>query len=799
MEFRELRIPDNDEVLATLINARRDLLRVLTESDNFEYANGTRAAAAAPAQSSPPPPSQPAREPETGLRYMLAMRQLDCEIGRLRSPRLIDIAPGADVKPDILKDLLKVDVPDVRKSVDRARDALKTLTAVATIADAAKLLDAQDACEHAIGWIAMVEERCKGEQLHLDVKHEPREVDFVPFRPGNGISIYEFFQRFEDWARGQMSQDYKANVLYNRHLDFSVTDGNKELEDAKGNYPAMKSLLVEKWGNVDTVCDQYLDGIKKVALPSDPKDKAGLLTYVKNAYSKLVTLTKLEIERGQPVPGLADYYLSNHFLKKVHRVLPEEMGSEFLMKLQENGENYHLMKGRVYMDRIISMLRCYYKSLEIMLEEPNSKPDAVNVVAATPDYASSCSSDGQVDTPIRTKRKRKKKPKPPVENQAELKTPVTAVSADSPADSAQHAMGRFEEREYASVGLSHFAPSIGSGPEAAHAEACGPRWACPGKGYDKPPQLTVPVVAANAANSAQSAGQKTKASPACLVQNGSMSANMLNMNGCALQRDDPPTRPVIHPPLQLHQRTEPSQASVLADFEGRIRKLEDELARLRTQSSYQELESCAAKPEASSKTADAACQTEPVPTTAREAPAATTVTKKDAGCNAGSSDSEVENIINEDQTQSSQHIKPRRRRKPRKNRSRGARARAKAAAALALLENSLIEGVSVIPDRRILSIGHTSEAGDASISVVECAALDGLTKDTSVSTIGASQELTTDVGFAVAARDKNQAVLHAWTSPSSCKPQATWVNMGDLFRFVMVMLVWNMLLTPVLA
>jgi len=166
MEFRELRIPDDDEVLTTLINARRDLLRVLTESDNIEYANGTRAAAAAPAQSSPPPPSQPAREPETGLRYMLAMRQLDCEIGRLRSPRLIDIAPGADVKPDILKDLLKVDVPDVRKSVDRARDALKTLTAVATVADTEKLLDAQDACEQAISWTAMVEERCKAEQLH---------------------------------------------------------------------------------------------------------------------------------------------------------------------------------------------------------------------------------------------------------------------------------------------------------------------------------------------------------------------------------------------------------------------------------------------------------------------------------------------------------------------------------------------------------------------------------------------------------------------------------------------------------
>ncbi len=86
---------------------------------------------------------------------------------------------------------------------------------MATVADAEKLLDAQDACEQAISWIAMVKERCKGEQLHLDVKPEPREVDFVPFHPGNGASIYEFFLRFENWSRSQMSQHHRANVLYN--------------------------------------------------------------------------------------------------------------------------------------------------------------------------------------------------------------------------------------------------------------------------------------------------------------------------------------------------------------------------------------------------------------------------------------------------------------------------------------------------------------------------------------------------------------------------------------------------------
>ncbi len=149
------------------------------------------------------------------------------------------------MQPDVLKDLLKVNVPDVRKSVDRARDALETLTLVASIDDEEKILEAQDVCERAIDWITLVEGRCKAAQLHLDVKQQPREVNFIPFKPWTGVSIYEFFHKFEAWARGRMPLDQKANVLYNRHLDPSVTDGNKELEDAKEDYQTMKAILIE--------------------------------------------------------------------------------------------------------------------------------------------------------------------------------------------------------------------------------------------------------------------------------------------------------------------------------------------------------------------------------------------------------------------------------------------------------------------------------------------------------------------------------------------------------------------------
>jgi hypothetical protein len=106
-----------------------------------------------------------------------------------------------------------------------------------------------------------------------------------------------------------------------------------------------------------------------------------MLSYVKNAYNQLVTLTKLEVDRGQPVPGLEEYYLSNQFLKKVHRMLPEELGIQFLMKLQENGESYYLMKGKQYMDRMISLLRCCYKSLEIALEDYSLQQTAPVVAA----------------------------------------------------------------------------------------------------------------------------------------------------------------------------------------------------------------------------------------------------------------------------------------------------------------------------------------------------------------------------------------------------------------------------------
>jgi hypothetical protein len=120
-----------------------------------------------------------------------------------------------------------------------------------------------------------VERRCESEQIYLDQKQPVREVDFAPFASGTSGSIYEFFGKFESWSRGILSLDTMAHVLYTKHLDKTVTQGAKELEEIKSSYAQMKDWLYRVYGRPDTVDDLYLSNIRNVTPPSSVADLAG--------------------------------------------------------------------------------------------------------------------------------------------------------------------------------------------------------------------------------------------------------------------------------------------------------------------------------------------------------------------------------------------------------------------------------------------------------------------------------------------------------------------------------------------
>jgi hypothetical protein len=125
------------------------------------------------------------------------------------------------------------------------------------------------------------------------------------------------------------------------------------------------------------------------------------------------------------------------------------------------------MKGRVYMDRIISLLRWSYKSLEIMLKGPGATSEGTNTVADVHSYAGSSSGDDQPSLPSRPSRRKKRhsKPKPLV---------ATTGAGDSVA-SVHHASSRWEKEAAPDVA----AELAGLAQDAAR----GPRWACPVNGH----------------------------------------------------------------------------------------------------------------------------------------------------------------------------------------------------------------------------------------------------------------------------------------------------------------------------
>jgi hypothetical protein len=291
----------------------------------------------------------------------IARSRLDYETARLSSDVLCDVSPEAKVKADKLRNLAKITVPDVRKTVDRMREAMKAY-AQGRDCEVPVLAAAQAKCEQALDWITKVEKRCELEQIYLDQKQPAREVDFVPFASGTSISIYEFFQKFEAWACGILSLDTRAHVLYNKHLDKSITQGAKELEELKLSYQGMKAWLFRMYGRPDTVTELYLNNIRSVTPPANINDTVGHCKQVKEVYGHVVTLTTLEEAEGKPANAVLEHVYRNQFLKSLVSALPKSSRRLFMRKLDD--EDLHVIEGRPYIRDILSILKAEYRRLE---------------------------------------------------------------------------------------------------------------------------------------------------------------------------------------------------------------------------------------------------------------------------------------------------------------------------------------------------------------------------------------------------------------------------------------------------
>ena len=159
-------------------------------------------------------------------------------------------------------------------------------------------------------------------RMSFESKTRTREVTFQPWKPGSDISVYEFFQKFEEWSSGQLSEAEKAYMLYHTHLDKSLIETFAELTMNKTSYSVMKAFLVGRWGGVRTTVDGYLRNIGKTPAPKNDQDIEGAAKQMRQIHKALQSLMELEVSKGTPVPGLMDMLASNVFIQQLFEKLP---------------------------------------------------------------------------------------------------------------------------------------------------------------------------------------------------------------------------------------------------------------------------------------------------------------------------------------------------------------------------------------------------------------------------------------------------------------------------------------------
>ena len=189
-----------------------------------------------------------------------ARQELDFFLDQLSDEKFIEAGQGAVIPADQLRHVHNVTVPEVSHLIDQCRNAVRRYSAMRG-ADETVATNALRRCERAYLWSRRVIALFWQEDLHLGSNAPSRDPSFTAFTPGSGTSVYEFFTRFEEWARGYLPADARARILFSKYLDQTILSGHKELETIKGDYAAMKRWLISEYGSVRTVSDMYVQTI----------------------------------------------------------------------------------------------------------------------------------------------------------------------------------------------------------------------------------------------------------------------------------------------------------------------------------------------------------------------------------------------------------------------------------------------------------------------------------------------------------------------------------------------------------
>jgi len=241
-----------------------------------------------PQQHAPPPPqSREQRDASPGTMRLLES-DLEYFMAKLRPNVMPDAAFGTSLSNSEIRELWEVTMPQVTRAVDECRRALKSYVGCPNYRKELAQ-EAQIRCQDASDWIADLTDRHRERRLHLDHNTKHREITFKVFKPGGDVSVYDFLKRFESWADEYLSEEAKADQLYHKYLDKTITESYAELTPLREDFQAMKEWLIKKFGSVVPMAHGVIKAICKLTVPKETQFQESA-QYLRTVHKSLTNL-----------------------------------------------------------------------------------------------------------------------------------------------------------------------------------------------------------------------------------------------------------------------------------------------------------------------------------------------------------------------------------------------------------------------------------------------------------------------------------------------------------------------------
>lgn len=229
-------------------------------------------------------------------------------------------------------------------------------------------------------WIRSVEDLVHRRDLHLESDHKhvkPLELPVFQGHMDSSTNIYEFLFNYNIISRGFTETD-KASYLFSNFLSESI---QSEVRHIRTNFAAMRQLLLNKHGNVNTLMLHKRNQIKKLKQIIIRSTKEEKIKYVKSFCEILDQLASLVEINLKDFPCMGSEIFSYSNIMAISKLLPD-----FLFRLFSSGYvkettrlDVQALSGQQSFDVLMKILKQYLKEVEftaeLFLDESLDKPE----------------------------------------------------------------------------------------------------------------------------------------------------------------------------------------------------------------------------------------------------------------------------------------------------------------------------------------------------------------------------------------------------------------------------------------